>query len=94
VTLEDLAVRIDALTAQLTRPSEPPPLTVTLQQAADMLGVSRSHLQEMVKAGTCPLQPIAPPLGQSARYRRADVEKWGNGKWFDSRFFSSHKRRA
>ena len=50
------------------------PLLLTVEQAADLLQISRSHLYKLILRGEIPSLKI----GRSRRLRRIDLGEWAN----------------
>ena len=52
---------------------EQPRRLLTVQEAAQLLGVSAQTIRNWLCAGKCPLEPVR--LGRAVRFRSVDVER-------------------
>jgi predicted DNA-binding transcriptional regulator AlpA len=73
---DQIGALADALIARLPKPEAPAPVTrmITVDQAAERVGVDRSTLWKWERAGKFPKRHRLP--SNQARYIEADVEAW------------------
>ena len=68
-----MSTTTSAIPTTATAEQAPGPLLLTDCQAAELLGVSRSHFRELVRTGRAPEQV---KLGRAARWRRDELQAW------------------
>lgn len=71
-TVSDLAEQLAALADELERGTTDPTVTVSVEEAAKRLGVSRGYVYQLVEAGDLP----ALRFGRRVSIRAVTLEEW------------------